>query len=159
MTIADNILTLRQLVSPGAVAMLTATTTDGELHSRPLTVSEIDDSGNVSFIVDTRAAWITDLNNGQPVNVAVTMDTGSNWASIAGTVDLVSNPEVIDRLWVAEIDALFPDGKDSPNVKALRVLTTSAEYWDATERSTGRITTGVVDRESIFGTSETIELS
>jgi len=50
------------------------------------------------------------------------------FASVAGTLTLVMDRELLDRLWNSHVEAWF-DGKEDPNLALLRFDAASAEIW------------------------------
>lgn len=131
MATSDAIIRLRELVGEGTIVMLTSETPSGELHSRPLTLSEIDDTGALVFLVDGTADWVAGLRADEQVNVSLADDDGRLWVSIPGRARVGEDQATIHRLWTPAVEVYFPDGVDSPDVRVLSVTAGRVEYWDA----------------------------
>ena len=50
---------------------------------------------------------------------------------MTGRADLTHDRAKIGELWSVEAQAWWPKGPDQPDVRLLRVIPESAEYWDA----------------------------
>ena len=58
-------------------------------------------------------------------------DTGSNtYLSITGRAEILHDVAKIRELWSSEAQAWWPKGPTDPDVRVLRVVPDSAEYWD-----------------------------
>jgi general stress protein 26 len=127
-------LSLEQLIErAGDIQTVMVTTVDerGTLSSRPLTVQRIADDGDLAFIVDRNAEWVTQAV--EPINVAF-VDGSRTWISVAGRMTLDDDRAALDELWDPMTDAFFPDGKDDGPI-VLRVLSDRWEYWTAPNRA------------------------
>lgn len=111
--------------------MVTTMDERGTLSARPLTVQEIDEDGDLAFIVDRDAEWVTQAV--EPINVAF-VDGARTWISVAGRTSLDDDRAALDELWDPMTDAFFPSGKDDGPI-VLRVLSDRWEYWTAPNRA------------------------
>jgi general stress protein 26 len=130
----DATMTLVELVErTRSIRTVMVTTSDkrGTLSSRPLTVQHIDDGGDLSFIVDRNADWVTQAV--EPVNVAL-VDGSRTWVSVAGRMLLDDDRVALEELWDPMTDSFFPDGKDNGPI-VLRVQSDRWEYWTAPNRA------------------------
>lgn len=119
---------LRERVDGVSTVMVTTVDERGTLSSRPITVQEIDDSGDVWFVVDRRADWVRD--GVDAVNVAL-VDDGATWVSVAGRGVLVDDADRLERFWDPVLDAWFPDGPQTDGVVVMHVQADRWEYWTA----------------------------
>ena len=101
----------------------------GRLHSHPMTPQEVTDAGDVWFFVDGTSEQAANITAEKRVNLAFA--DGSTWLSVAGHASLHRDQARIDELWNPAVEAWFPEGKDSENVRLLHVEADSAEYWDS----------------------------
>ncbi len=161
MATSDSIIKLRELVGDVTVTMLTTENQAGELHSRPLTLGEIDDSGTLAFLVDRRAGWVSGLRADDQVNISIANEADKVWVSIAGSARISEERAAIHRLWGPNLAPYFPDGVDSPDLRLLSVSASSAEYWDAPSSRVARLAVkagSLFGRTSKAGDSGSIEL-
>lgn len=108
--------------------MLTSVAGDQELHSHPMTPQQIEDDGGVWFFLDNTSETATNLSADSRVNLA--FGDSSDWLSVAGTGTLHHDRQKIEELWNPMVEAWFPDGKDSPELRLLKVEPQSAQFWD-----------------------------
>lgn len=139
MTTSDAIIRLRELIGDTRVGMLTTSTASAELHSRPLTVAEIDDSGNLNVIVDSESDWVQGMRAGEAVNLSIANDDDKVWVSIAGTAAVHEDRATIHRLWSPAADLFFPEGAESPTARVLVLTATTADFWDAPSSKVQRL--------------------
>jgi general stress protein 26 len=130
MTTSEATIKLRELLDDQHVGMLTSPAPSGELHSRPLTLCEVDDDGNLWFFVSNDAEWVRGANPGVAVNVAFVDEENQKWVSVAGTATIHDDEAKIDRLWSKMAEVFFPDGRNDSSIRLLAVDGSTAEYWD-----------------------------
>lgn len=139
--------------------MLTTFATEGDLHSHPMTPQQVDDTGDAWFFLDNTSETATNLAKDNRVNLAFGDD--SSWLSVAGNGTLHQDSAKTDDLWNPMVEAWFPDGKDSPSLRLLKVESTSAQFWDTPG---GRVTSALafvrtkVTGERPSGDSGTVEM-
>ncbi len=131
--------------------MLTTATPGGELHSRPLTLGELDDDARLVFLVDATSDWVAGLQVDEAVNVGFSDEDDKVWVSVAGRASIGEDRATIHRLFTPAAKAFFPDGPESPNLRVLAVAATTAEYWDAPASRVQRL---VVMASAIVGNVE-----
>jgi len=129
MTDDNELETIRTIIDAAKVAVLTTTSEQGELHSRPLAVLADEFEGSLWFFTADPSPKSADIARNPQVNVAYADDKG--YLSIAGTASIERNQTRIDQLWTPMAEAWFENGKDDPSVALLRVDARSAEYWSS----------------------------
>ncbi len=122
---------LRDRVDKIRTVMLTTIDERGTLSSRPLTVVHVSKAGDVLFVVDRDADWVSP--NMEAVNVAF-VDGSSTWISVAGRAVVADDSQLLDDLWNPVLETYFPDGR--ANAVVLRVESDRWEYWTAPNRFT-----------------------
>lgn len=139
--------------------MLTTFAAEGELHSHPMTPQQIDDTGEVWFFLDNTSETASNVASDNRVNLA--FGDNSSWLSVAGNATVHNDREKIVDLWNPMVEAWFPEGKDSPDVRLIRVDPASAQFWDTPG---GRLTSALsfvrtkVTGERPSGNSGTVEM-
>lgn len=112
------------------VAMLTTLNPDGSLHSRPMFTQEEEQEDGLWFYTSRSSAKAREMEGDHDVNLAYA-DPGKNlYVSVSGRGQLVNDPVKARQLWNKMNEAFFPDGPDDPDLVLLRVVPTTAEYWD-----------------------------
>ncbi|WP_411700653.1 pyridoxamine 5'-phosphate oxidase family protein [Conyzicola sp.] len=127
MTDDTDLETIRTIIDAAKVAILTTTSEEGELHSRPLAVLSDTFEGSLWFFTADPSPKSRDIAANPEVNVAYADNKA--YLSIAGTASIDRDRTRIDQLWNPMVEAWFENGKDDPSVALLRVDARSAEYW------------------------------
>jgi len=117
---------VKELLDDVRTAMITTPDERGTLSSRPVTIQQITDDGDIWFLVDANADWVRPASTG-PINATV-IDDDDAWVSFAGRAELDSSPARIDELTDAMSETFFGDGAEPI---ALRFVTDRIEWWTA----------------------------
>ena len=115
---------LRERLGSHPIAMITTADDRGTLSSRPLTVQEMDMSGNVRFLVDRNADWMQNFK-GAAANASFT-DESDCWVSVAGRLRVVDDPSLVERYSNVYTDAYFSE--DSEPI-VLEMRSDHIEWW------------------------------
>lgn len=108
--------------------MITTFAPEGDLHSHPMTPQQVEDAGDAWFFVDASSETAANLAADPRVNLA--FGDGSSWLSVAGTGSLHDDRGKIEELWNPMVETWFPEGKDAPDLRLLKVEPSSAQFWD-----------------------------
>jgi general stress protein 26 len=127
----DNVKKLAKLVEGIEYAMLTTTTDNGSLRSRPMATANREFDGRLWFFTDINAAKVFEVNREQHVNVSYADPSKNRYVSISGVATVTRDRNKIEELWMPSAKAWFPEGPNDPKVALLRVDVDQAEYWDA----------------------------
>ena len=121
---------LKDKIKDIRTAMLTTLEEDGDFHSRPMSMNDMDDDGSMWFFTYDNSNKVTEL--GQDSRVSLTFsDTGAEtYVATSGVARVVKDKNKIDALWNDGLKAWFPKGKDDPGIAWLKVNIHQAEYWD-----------------------------
>jgi len=111
------------------IAMLTTSDDQGRLTSRPMATQDVEYDGDVWFITERSANFVSHLSTSPQVNVAYA--SGSSWVSLAGTAHLVEDDAKLADLWNTFTDAWMEGGPENPENVLIRVDADTAEYWDS----------------------------
>ena len=111
------------------IAMLTTSDDQGRLTSRPMATQDVEFSGDLWFITERSANFVSHLSTSRQVNVAYA--SGSSWVSLAGTAHLVEDDAKLADLWNTFTDAWIEGGPENPENVLIRVDADTAEYWDS----------------------------
>jgi general stress protein 26 len=107
-----------------------ATLSGDRLRSRPMHAMPDREAGCLWFITDQRGTKDEEIKVASDVCLAFA-DTGSNtYLSITGRAEVLRDATKARELWSAEAQAWWPKGPTDPEVRVLRVIPDSAEYWD-----------------------------
>lgn len=115
------------LLKDAKIGVLTTTSTEGHLVSRPLALQEAEFDGELWFFTQDPSPKADEIRANPEVNV--TAHSKDGWVSIAGTAEVVRNQAKVDELWSSTVEPWFENGKDDPTVALIRVEAHTAEYW------------------------------
>lgn len=121
---------LRDRVKDVKFGMFTTQDAGGTLTSRPLTLQQLDDEGNLWFFVSDKEAFTGELPGHPSVNVSFADVDDHLYVSVSGRAELLRDRAKAEELWSPAVKAWFPQGIDDPHLALLRVQLQSAEYWD-----------------------------
>ncbi len=115
------------IINGARIGMVTTVNEQGALVSRPLAVQDVKDDGDMWFFTGLGTSQVTHVRNDPRVNVSFGKNT--EWVSVAGNAEVVTDRQIIRDMWNQTVEAWFPDGPETPEVCLLRVDSESAEYW------------------------------
>lgn len=125
----DELTTIRSIMKDVRVAMLTSTSADGTLTSRPMATQEAEFDGDAWFLLSRGSDLAGEIATQPEVNVAYS--SSDSWLSLSGRAELVVDDRQKAMLWNNAAEAWFPGGEQDPDVVLLKVSAVSAQFWDA----------------------------
>lgn len=129
---------LAELIKDVDIAMLTTTTPEGRLVSRPLATQDVEFDGDLWFATSAKSGKIAEIKANPNVNVAYA-DPGKNiYVSVSGTASVVDDAAKLEELWSPAMKLFFPDGKDDADIRLVKVETRTAEYWEGPGTAFGK---------------------
>lgn len=120
---------LHDLIKDFKNAMLTTRSPDGGVHIRPMRVARMEADKELLFATGLTTPKVEEIEKNN--QVAVSFQSGSEYAVLYGTAHVEKNRALVDELWSEAWRVWFPGGKDDPNLCLLTVTPVSAEYWDS----------------------------
>lgn len=127
MSDSASISKVTDIINDSHIGMFTTLNEAGALVSRPLAVQDVQDDGDMWFFTSANSSQVAHVRANPAVNVSFGRRT--EWVSVAGTADVVTDRQKIHDMWNQVVEAWFPDGPDTPEVVLLHVHSDSAEYW------------------------------
>jgi general stress protein 26 len=134
----EHLKELGELIKDVRIAMLTTTTPDGRLVSRPLATQDVEFDGDLWFATGADSGKVGEIQADAHVNVAYANPSKNSFVSVSGTASIVHDRAKIDELWSPAMKVYFPEGKDDPNLRLIRVRAETAEYWDGPGSAVGK---------------------
>lgn len=120
---------IKELVEGINIAML-VTENGRELRSRPMYTAGLADDFSLYFFTNKHSGKAEEIEQQQSVNLAFANPKKQEYLSISGQATLVEDDTQMDELWKPMMKAWYPDGLNDPNLILLRVIPTTAEFWD-----------------------------
>jgi general stress protein 26 len=100
------------------------------INSRPMSVQEVDDQGNLWFISSANSNKNFEILKDNQVQLFFANNSSSQYLSVYGTASIYKDQAIIDALWSPIAKAWFEEGKNDPNVTVIKVTPSDAYYWD-----------------------------
>ncbi len=114
---------VRDRVKGIRAVMITTSDASGRLSSRPMTVQQVADDGDVWFLADRSTDWVPATSD--KANVAFT--DHDTWISFAGSLEKIDDAAVVEGLWDPMTDTWFPHGRSE--AVALHLHTDQVQWW------------------------------
>jgi general stress protein 26 len=123
---------LHSLIKGIGFAMMTTSTSEGTLRSRPM-ASRVEEEfdGTLWFFSHDQEPKIHEILENPQVNLAFADPSKNDYVSVSGTATLVKDKAKAKELWNPFYKAWFPQGLDDPHLALIRVDVDKAEYWDS----------------------------
>jgi general stress protein 26 len=109
--------------------MLT-TLSANRLRSRPMHALPDRDAGCLWFVTDQRGAKEDEIRVAPDVCLAFADTRSNTYLSMTGRATMMCDADKARELWSSEAQAWWPKGPSDPEVRVLRVVPDTAEYWD-----------------------------
>ena len=130
-THSDRVADISSKIKSIRFAMFTTLDQHGHLVSRPMTNQEMDAEGNLWFYTSTETDLWENIVGHPDINVSFAEPADQVYVSISGRAERVVDRAKIKSLWNPMVQAWYPHGPDDPHVVLVRVVTGTAEFWDA----------------------------
>ncbi|RXK41477.1 hypothetical protein M231_01185 [Tremella mesenterica] len=112
-SLTDKLTDLRGFLNNRKAVMLVTRSPKGDLHARCMAVAEITKDWKLRFIYDRESYKETEVENDDHVNVnADGMEKNQGWVSIAGRADVITDDNLIAKLYNPTLKAWFGDKGD-----------------------------------------------
>jgi general stress protein 26 len=150
------------LIRDTRIAMLTTQSSEG-LRSRPMATQESEFNGELWFLSRQESGKVNEIEHGSSVNLTYVNSEAHTYVSLSGRAELSKDRAKIHELWRPMHAAWFPQGKDDPEIMAIKVTVQDAEYWDAPNNALIRtyrlMKAAATGGESKVGEHEKVSLS
>src|SRR5687768_10624530 len=97
------------------------------LHGRPLSVAGREADGTLWFLTSAQSPKVTEIS--ADARALVVMQTSSRFVVAQGTADVVNDRAKVKELW-SEVQRIWFEGKDDPDIVLVRFTPAEAEFWD-----------------------------
>lgn len=104
--------------------------TDVEVTSRPMQVARLDENCDMWFLTDADTAKVYEIRTDPMVHV-VAQDGSAVFLSIRGVAKVLQDKATIRSLWSKPYEVWFPEGPDTPGIRAIHVQAHEGQYWDS----------------------------
>jgi len=136
------------------IAVFCTELTQIPIHSRPMSVQDIDEQGNLWFISSMESNKNFEIQKDNQVQLFFSNTSNSQYLSVYGHATIYTDQQKIDELWSPIAKIWFEEGKKDPKVTIIKVAPANAYYWDTKD---GKIITLLkMASAALFGTTNDI---
>lgn len=127
----DPVQNLARMIDTIDIAMLTTTTDDGQLESRPMATRPLASDGIVWFFASRTSHLVQSVVNHPKVNISYTDPIRQRYVSVSGSAAVLDDHVKRHAFWQPKYTTWFPHGVDDPDLILLRIQVDHADYWEA----------------------------
>jgi general stress protein 26 len=130
--LSDNkaVAKLKELVKHNSICLFTTNLNSHPLRTRPMSTKEVDDEGNLWFLSSRSSHKNIDIDDDPNVQLFFSNNSDYEFLSVYGEAAIYTNRDKIEELWSPIVKAWFKEGKDDPDLTAIKVTPRDAYYWD-----------------------------
>lgn len=122
---------LKELVSEIKIAMFcTNLKTDDGATCRPMDIQHVCDQGNLWLFSDKDSDKNREIKQNKNVQLFFAHPGKSSYMVVNGEAEISMDQGKIEELWTPLVKAWFTKGKTDPAISILKVIPSSAYYWD-----------------------------
>lgn len=121
---------LKELSESARICMFCTELTHLPNNSRPMTVQECDEDGNLWFISSSESNKNFEIKEDNRVQLYFMNNGSAEYLHIYGKAYIYKDKSTIEEQWSDLANAWFEEGKDDPNVSIIRVTPDETYYWD-----------------------------
>jgi general stress protein 26 len=127
----EAILKLRELAEAIDICMFcTNLKRDDGASCRPMSTQKVCDEGNIWFFSNADSDKKKEIEQDENVQLFYSHPGKDSFLIVNGVAELIYDREKIEELWSPVLNAWFPDGKEDANISIVKVIPTTAYYWD-----------------------------
>ena len=121
-----------ELIKDNKFVMLTSLDTiDGSMHSRPMTLQQMEFDGDLWFLAGKSSEMVKQIRNNSMVNISSSNLKDFSFVSARGHAQVVKDSKKEKELWNPTYKAWFPEGLQDPDLCLIKVSVEAADYWES----------------------------
>jgi general stress protein 26 len=122
---------LKSLAKEAETCLFCTNIKTGQMFStRPMSVQQVDDDGNLWFLSDKESNKNEELKEDDHVQLLFSKSNHAGFLSISGRAKISYDKTKIKELWEPLIKTWFQEGVDDPRISVIRVEPEEGYYWD-----------------------------
>lgn len=130
LTQSEAIKKIKELSESAKICMFCTELSQIPINSRPMTLQETDDEGNLWFISSDTSNKNFEIKEDKNVQLFFMNNSDYQYLSVYGEAAIYKDRSTIEDKWSPMAKAWFEDGKDDPTVSIIRVTPKDTYYWD-----------------------------
>ena len=122
---------LKSLVEDISICLFcTDLKTDDGSTTRPMSAIKVCDQGNIWFFSEKDSDKNNAIANDKNVQLFFSHPAKGSYLVVNGEAEIILDKSKIEELWTPVAKIWFKEGKDDPNISIIKVVPTTAYYWD-----------------------------
>lgn len=121
---------IKELVEKAQSCFFCTTVSTAQSATRPTTVQEVDDAGNLWFLSASDSHKNLELASDPPVKLYFQGSPHSGFLQLDGHATLSTDKAKIKALWKPILKTWFTDGEDDSRITVIKVVPSKGYYWD-----------------------------
>lgn len=122
---------IKELVDIAKTGFLSTAPSAGESNgTRPMNVQEVDEQGNLWFMIANDSHTYQDISMDAKVKLYFQGSAHSDFLFLEGTASLSADKARIKELWNPIMKTWFTEGEDDPRIAIIKVAPATGYYWD-----------------------------
>ena len=123
---------MKQLVDKAETCFFcTGAISNGSTGTRPMSVQEVDDQGNLWFLSADDSHKNLELQQDAHVRLYFQGGKHTDFLLLNGTATVSRDKARIKELWKPILKTWFTEGQDDPRITVIKVAPTEGYYWDS----------------------------
>ena len=128
---AEAVAKIKELIDKSPTCFFcTAEAKDGSHGARPMSVQQVDDSGDIWFLSSDDSHKNLEVASDPAVRLYFQGSSHSDFLLINGTATLSRDKAKIEELWKPILKTWFTGGVDDPRITVIKVRPSEGYYWD-----------------------------
>lgn len=104
--------------------------TDDGASCCPMSAIKVCDQGNIWFFSEKSSDKNKAISKDKNVQLFFSHPGKGSYLVVNGAAEIIVDKTTIDELWTPAAKIWFKEGKDDPNISVIKVVPTTAYYWD-----------------------------
>ena len=97
---------------------------------RPMSRQEVDEQGNIWFLSEIHSDKNKAILKNKAVQLFFSHPGKNSYLVVNGSAEIIIDRDKIKALWSPVAKVWFTKGKDDPDISLLKVIPSSAYYWN-----------------------------
>lgn len=102
----------------------------GPFSTRPMTIQEVDEQGNLWFLMSNDSHTYQELQEDSHVQLNLQGSSHSDFFTLYGTATVSQDKAKIKELWEPLMKTWFTEGEDDPRIALVQLRPNEGYYWD-----------------------------
>lgn len=121
---------LRKLATSIDFAFMATDLNKQPIDAIPMSTKKVDEDGSIWFLSNANSDHNANIQKDAKVQLFYSKPGDFEFLSVYGEADITRDKAILDELYGKSDDAWF-EGKNDPNLTAIKFKPVSAQYWDS----------------------------